>query len=673
MSSEDDAVTAPFTTRMLHLTVNIKGITTHKGAMRQLDYNVDDDKMHDSDLIHTGLDLPKDAPSGDVINTTSKALSASFADQKAWERAHRDEQKKLLDSGRKSLTAERRAAIEKQLREWKGFVTKRRSGIIKGFILALPRDITDDQQRELMKGWMESLTRNGERSPRGKNRKPVAVCAIHRNRGRNPHAHVIVINELETEYEARKRAEARSDGGKRTRVRRQYVIDTFADRSGKFAIRRHWRDYVNPMLETWGAPVRLEVESFETLGITDRAPQRHVGASTTIAAEKGKPHDASKAKHNRQAKQLEMAVAELDARQQHLAEWETDLRGRQAEQDRDRERALEAEQAAIVAAGAAELAAGRGDEWRRCALDALRRVADAEMERDAVTAEREIARKELEAERAAQAAAAQRASSLEETLTVLCRAYGCEQDELWAVMDSGARAIRVQQAAEARVRARIDKINRDRTEEMAGVIRVHAGAMRAKDEELTRARREAQLRMEEADRLETQNTLLRRQVQTLTSVVEHAVRVLSIWLSTVKERAQSKLAVLIEAVMPRMAALTVENQTIEIYRVAPDAKSARLALREYLKADAADDDHAVRHDQRVRAELARVAIKDQHLNAKQMVLHEDATTLQRLADALFEKSHRYGGDVLRSLRGDLAQLKTVADKHVQPQPTERAR
>lgn len=303
-------------------------------------------------------------------------------------------------------------------------VRKDRKGWVEYFKFALPRDITEEQQREYVHSWARAL---------GKGRA-VFIGAIHRDTEGNPHAHVLVLDRLETEYMATKRMALRGEGGKRTRARREFVC-RFSERGTMQRMRDVYRDAANAYLEQVNAPVRIETLSYEKLGI-NKKPQVHEGSARKMQA-RGKKIETrdgelTRPNYNRKVAELNdeiasykaksadaartVAIAVEDARQANLqakaevaraaiadrvageavaarqrAEEEAITATHRAEAAARAER--EAEERAGFDRRAAVLATQAKEEAERQARDARRKAEEAERRRrDEEEAKKEVAR-----------------------------------------------------------------------------------------------------------------------------------------------------------------------------------------------------------------------------------------------------------------------------------------
>lgn len=142
------------------------------------------------------------------------------------------------------------------------------------FELALPAELTLEQQQEILHEFIDSAIRD----------KPFQV-AIHHPIGAlsgqcNPHAHVLVCDRIPDAIERPieqmfrrynphypSRGGARKDsGGKPAPVLREELV----------AKRKLWADIQNAALERHGHAARVDHRSLEAQGV-DRAPEQHIG------------------------------------------------------------------------------------------------------------------------------------------------------------------------------------------------------------------------------------------------------------------------------------------------------------------------------------------------------------------------------------------------------------
>jgi hypothetical protein len=126
-------------------------------------------------------------------------------------------------------------------------------------IVSLPRDATAEHHREMLSMIISELGRDSD---------AWIVAAIHRDRGGNPHAHILAIDGLET----RKAAADRRPDAKRVRQRDALRLNEGGNRQ---ALRLTIAALINGVSDTYGYR-RAEVRSLKEQGI-QRAAQSHDG------------------------------------------------------------------------------------------------------------------------------------------------------------------------------------------------------------------------------------------------------------------------------------------------------------------------------------------------------------------------------------------------------------
>ena len=149
----------------------------------------------------------------------------------------------------------------------------------KEFNVALPVELTNDEQKELLTKYVqETFVDNGM----------VADVAIHRDNADNPHAHVMLTNrpfnadgtwgqKSKTEYILDENGnKTRTEKGN-IRQRKIWLVDW--DKQGKVQEwRTAWANYVNRFFEQKDMPERISEKTLEEQGI-DGLPTEHVGVN----------------------------------------------------------------------------------------------------------------------------------------------------------------------------------------------------------------------------------------------------------------------------------------------------------------------------------------------------------------------------------------------------------
>jgi len=129
--------------------------------------------------------------------------------------------------------------------------------------IALPRELTRDQQRELIRGFVsEELVARGM----------VADVAIHEGRDKdnpNPHAHILLTTRSVT---------PEGFGAKTRDWNKKELLENW---------REKWEEHANRALERAGREERIDHRSLEAQGIDDRLPQPKLGPAAAALEKKG--------------------------------------------------------------------------------------------------------------------------------------------------------------------------------------------------------------------------------------------------------------------------------------------------------------------------------------------------------------------------------------------------
>ena len=153
-------------------------------------------------------------------------------------------------------------------------MTERRSDsqLAREYVIALPVELTEEQQAEAVRGWCESeIVAKGQ----------IADFAIHRSHdGENPHAHILTTLRGcdEDGFAAKKPSTAgkwmgRGAAGGET-------VDELA------GWRTSWERHCNEALEAAGSEERVDCRTLEAQGI-DREPEPKLGAAATAMERRG--------------------------------------------------------------------------------------------------------------------------------------------------------------------------------------------------------------------------------------------------------------------------------------------------------------------------------------------------------------------------------------------------
>ena len=191
------------------------------------------------DIIVVGIDVP--VPRGATAKQARRVIKAAVEEEL---------RKEFADDRPKTGRAARKA------RERKGRVEK--------LMVPLPNWVNKEQARELCRRLLNAYTQDG---------KAIGFGGIHTDHANNLHFHGQLMDRLESREVAEGRKDAR--GGRN--VKRQFILRaTEWDSSKEFSL--VYMRVANDYLRAIGKDhLRIEVRSFEELGITDRLATEHVG------------------------------------------------------------------------------------------------------------------------------------------------------------------------------------------------------------------------------------------------------------------------------------------------------------------------------------------------------------------------------------------------------------
>lgn len=188
---------------------------------------------------------------------------------------------------------------------------KANSRYAKEFNVALPVELSEDEQRELLKGYVQNNFVNDGM---------VADIAIHRDHPENPHAHVMLTNrpfnsdgtwglKSKTEYIKDENGDQLFTKSGFPKQRKIWLVDW--DKKGKVEEwREAWARSVNRVFEQKNMPDRISEKTLAEQGI-DRTATQHVGVN-------GKKHEREK--FNQQVLDSRKHIAQLknvDSKIQH--------------------------------------------------------------------------------------------------------------------------------------------------------------------------------------------------------------------------------------------------------------------------------------------------------------------------------------------------------------------
>ena len=137
--------------------------------------------------------------------------------------------------------------------------SRKNERMIDKIMVALPLELSEKQQNDLVRAYLEKLTGN----------RCAWFFAIHR-KGKdaaNPHAHIVI---RDRDLETNKRILDMS-ASKKDRKKKGLPEDAMHH------IRVTWGDFANDALEAAGLAERIDHRSLEAQGVVDRQPQIHIG------------------------------------------------------------------------------------------------------------------------------------------------------------------------------------------------------------------------------------------------------------------------------------------------------------------------------------------------------------------------------------------------------------
>lgn len=154
------------------------------------------------------------------------------------------------------------------------------------FEVALPRELSLDQQRELVRGWIEA-----EITPAG----AVADLAIHHDKaGQNPHCHIMTTMRPVS-----------ADGWGPQKLRQ------WEDRSALAQWRASWAEHTNAALERAGVDDRVDHRSHADRGLEEEPTQKEGAAARGMEA-RGQISD--RMEENRRIRSMNLSIRERVAR-----------------------------------------------------------------------------------------------------------------------------------------------------------------------------------------------------------------------------------------------------------------------------------------------------------------------------------------------------------------------
>jgi Ti-type conjugative transfer relaxase TraA len=206
------------------------------------------------DVVHSELTVPKEAPAWAKKLAELHETEPVRASEALWNRVEQHE-------------------------------TRRDAQLAREVELALPRELTDEQRRVLVREFVtEQLAGRGM----------VADWSIHRGRNENHHAHVLMTMRPLTEdgFGSKKVPMRDPETGLPVRDERGKIRYAFGDlwgtKDGLEQLRERWAEYQNFHLALHGHEVRVDHRSFKDRGV-ELVPTTHIGVHAKSMDERGKP------------------------------------------------------------------------------------------------------------------------------------------------------------------------------------------------------------------------------------------------------------------------------------------------------------------------------------------------------------------------------------------------
>lgn len=166
------------------------------------------------------------------------------------------------------------------------------------FIVALPRDMTDEQRYELASKFMADLSQNNAGQP-----LPFSF-AIHQDKNNhNPHMHAMISERVNDGIPRNASTWFKRANTKDPKSGGAYKTEDLKSKAWLYGARKRWEVACNAALEKAGSQVRVDCRTLAAQGI-DRAPTLHIGPANYMG-EKARMASKDRIIHN-------MAIAELE-------------------------------------------------------------------------------------------------------------------------------------------------------------------------------------------------------------------------------------------------------------------------------------------------------------------------------------------------------------------------
>lgn len=253
--------------------------------------------------------------------------------------------------------------------------------LFKQLEFALPKELTADQQKELVQGYVDKLTSTKDGA------LPYSF-AIHKGHDKeNPHCHLMISERAQDGHQRTaetwfKRANSRNPeqgGAKKS--------EALKPKEWLQEARQEWSQQANRALERAGIDARIDHRSLEAQGITDREPTQHLGPAAAAMERKGIQTDRGREVPQGDKSQVLRELDEAKAQKAAITDGISGARERfQAEKERRQQEAERQKQAERERQAAAERERAareyeRKQQAEREKLEKLQKMKDLERQR----------------------------------------------------------------------------------------------------------------------------------------------------------------------------------------------------------------------------------------------------------------------------------------------------
>lgn len=172
------------------------------------------------------------------------------------------------------------------------------------FIVALPRDMTDEQRYELARSFMADLSHDNAGQP-----LPFSF-AIHQDKdNHNPHMHAMISERVNDGIPRNASTWFKRANPKDPKSGGAYKTEDLKAKAWLYGARKRWEVACNEALKEAGSQVRVDCRSLAAQGI-DRAPTVHIGPANYMG-EKARMASKDRIVHNMAVAEMKEAQAEV--------------------------------------------------------------------------------------------------------------------------------------------------------------------------------------------------------------------------------------------------------------------------------------------------------------------------------------------------------------------------